>query len=118
MGGTFSPAILSKEHIQTAMIVETLTPAEVQVIRLFPTIVDNREIASRLCISYKTVQFHIGNIYSKLGLACRNKMLAYWTYANGLPVEERRALANELFVLPMADYPTPPSIDSVAFSPN
>jgi len=49
-----------------------LTPQELAVARRIVAGMSNRDIASDMAISAKTVQFHIGNIYSKVGV--RNRL--------------------------------------------
>lgn len=49
-----------------------LTPQELAVARRVTAGMSNRDIAAAMAISAKTVQFHIGNIYSKLGV--RNRL--------------------------------------------
>jgi DNA-binding CsgD family transcriptional regulator len=48
-----------------------LTPQELAVARLAATGMSNREIASEMAISAKTVQFHVSNVYGKLGVRSR-----------------------------------------------
>ena len=48
-----------------------LTARELAVARRAAAGMSNREIASEMVISVKTVQFHIGNVYSKLGVRSR-----------------------------------------------
>jgi DNA-binding CsgD family transcriptional regulator/predicted negative regulator of RcsB-dependent stress response len=48
-----------------------LTPQELTVARLAATGMSNRDIASEMAISAKTVQFHVGNVYAKLGVRSR-----------------------------------------------
>ena len=48
-----------------------LTPQELAVARLAATGMSNREIASEMVISVKTVQFHVSNVYTKLGVRSR-----------------------------------------------
>jgi DNA-binding CsgD family transcriptional regulator len=49
-----------------------LTPQELVVARRIVAGMSNRDIAADMAISAKTVQFHIGNIYSKFGV--RNRL--------------------------------------------
>ena len=49
-----------------------LTPQELAVARRVVAGMSNRDIATDMAISAKTVQFHIGNIYSKFGV--RNRL--------------------------------------------
>ena len=50
---------------------------ETEVLRLLGEGLTNREIAERLFISPKTVEHHVGRIYSKLGLTSRAEAAAY-----------------------------------------
>jgi DNA-binding CsgD family transcriptional regulator len=53
-----------------------LTAQELAVARRAAAGMSNREIASEMWISPKTVQFHIGNVYSKLGVRSRVQLAA------------------------------------------
>lgn len=50
---------------------ESLTPAELDVIRLLSEGLSNKDIAARLFISPRTVQTHLTHIYSKFNLSSR-----------------------------------------------
>ena len=50
---------------------ESLTPAELNVVRLVTEGLPNKDIAARLFVSARTVQAHLSHVYSKLGLASR-----------------------------------------------
>jgi DNA-binding CsgD family transcriptional regulator len=50
---------------------ESLTPAELNVVRLVSEGLPNKDIAARLLVSARTVQAHLSHVYSKLGLASR-----------------------------------------------
>ena len=50
---------------------ESLTPAELDVVRLVCEGLANKEIAARLFVSPKTVQAHLTHVYTKLGLSSR-----------------------------------------------
>ena len=67
-----------KTHDYTA-----LTPRELAVTRLVVTGMTNREVAEALMLSTKTVEFHLGHVYAKLGVRTRSELRA-------------RARANEL----------------------
>jgi len=54
-----------------------ITPRELEVLRLLPYGLTNREIASRLFISPRTAQTHIQHVYAKLGVASRAEAAAY-----------------------------------------
>lgn len=49
----------------------SLTPAELNVVRLVGEGLPNKDIAERLFISPRTVQAHLGHVYSKLGVNSR-----------------------------------------------
>ena len=67
-----------KTHDYTA-----LTPRELAVTRLVVSGMTNREVAEELMLSTKTVEFHLGHVYAKLGVRTRSELRA-------------RARANEL----------------------
>lgn len=52
----------------------SLTPAELRVARLAAQGLTNREIAQRLCISTKTVEWQLSHAYVKLGIHRRNEL--------------------------------------------
>lgn len=54
---------------------ESLTPAELDVIRLVSDGLSNKEIATRQFISPRTVQTHLTHVYTKLGLASRVQLV-------------------------------------------
>ena len=60
-----------------------LTPRELAVTRLVVSGMTNREVAEELMLSTKTVEFHLGHVYAKLGIRTRSQLRA-------------RARANEL----------------------
>ncbi|MFB9338472.1 helix-turn-helix transcriptional regulator, partial [Actinoplanes octamycinicus] len=51
-----------------------LTPAEYQVARIVATGVSTRETAARLFLSPKTVEFHLGRVFRKLGVTSRAQL--------------------------------------------
>jgi DNA-binding CsgD family transcriptional regulator len=54
-----------------------LTAREVQVLRLVAAGKTNRAIAAELFLSDRTIQRHLSNIFTKLGLASRSAATAY-----------------------------------------
>ncbi len=51
------------------------TPREMEVLRLVAEGLRNKEIARRLCTSDRTVQFHLGNLFSKLNAGSRTELV-------------------------------------------
>ena len=50
-----------------------LTPRELEVLQLVAYGLSNKEIAQRLSVSARTVNFHLDNVYSKLGVSSRTE---------------------------------------------
>jgi DNA-binding CsgD family transcriptional regulator len=59
-------------HVQA----NRLTPQEGLVARLVASGKSNREIASELVVSVNTVEYHLGNVYAKLGVHSRSGLVA------------------------------------------
>ena len=55
-----------------------LTAQELAVARLVAEGMSNRQVASELFISIKTVQFHLTHIYAKLGVSSRAELAAHF----------------------------------------
>ena len=53
-----------------------LTPAEQAVARLVATGRTNRQTAAELYVSLKTIEFHLGHIFAKLGIRSRRDLIA------------------------------------------
>jgi DNA-binding CsgD family transcriptional regulator len=54
---------------------ESLTPAECDVVRLVGDGLGNKDIATRLFVSPRTVQSHLTHVYAKLGIASRVQLV-------------------------------------------
>jgi DNA-binding CsgD family transcriptional regulator len=50
---------------------DSLTPTELEVVRLVAEGIPNKDIATRLFVSPRTVQSHLRHVYNKLGLTSR-----------------------------------------------
>jgi DNA-binding NarL/FixJ family response regulator len=65
-----------------------LTSRELKILQLVLAGYTNKAIAAEVFISEKTVEFHLGNIYAKVGV--RTRMLAgVWALQHGILVETR-----------------------------
>jgi NarL family two-component system response regulator LiaR len=56
---------------------EPLTERELEVLRLAGKGMTNKEIAEGLCLSVRTVQSHLGNIFNKLGVGSRTEAILH-----------------------------------------
>ena len=78
-GSLLQPVVASKllrqvsQHEQTTSDIDPLTPREVEVLRLLAQGLQNKEIASELVISERTVKFHVSSIMGKLGAGNRTE---------------------------------------------
>lgn len=58
-------------------VAEPLTERELEVLQLAGKGMANKEIAEALCLSVRTVQAHLGNIFSKLGVGSRTEAVLH-----------------------------------------
>jgi len=63
------------EQITQSKAMQTLTGREGEIVKLLQSGASNKEIAARLNISDQTVKTHLHNIFSKLNVTSRNKIL-------------------------------------------
>jgi len=80
----FSPTILSLLGINKSQhsILDSLTPSERKILKLIANDKTNKEIASHLFISYRTVEKHRSNIIVKLNLEPKTNSLLIWAKEN------------------------------------
>lgn len=65
-----------------------LTPRELTILRLVIAGKTNKGIAGEMYISQKTVEFHLDNIYTKIGARTR-LMAGIWAIQRGLLTDPR-----------------------------
>lgn len=68
------PALTARNHHPPRQV-DSLTEREREVVRLIGEGLSNKDIAERLCISSITVRHHLTNIFDKLGVSSRQKLL-------------------------------------------
>jgi DNA-binding CsgD family transcriptional regulator len=56
----------------------SLTPTELNVVRLVSEGLGNKDIATRLFVSHRTVQTHLTHVYAKVGLTSRVQLAQEW----------------------------------------
>jgi DNA-binding NarL/FixJ family response regulator len=65
-----------------------LTPRELEILQLVLTGKTNKEIAREIYISERTVEFHLGHIYTKIGARSRT-MAGLWAIQHHMGAETR-----------------------------
>lgn len=65
-----------------------LTSRELQILKLILAGYTNKAIATEIYISEKTVEFHLDNIYRKLGVRTR-VLVGVWAIQQGIEAETR-----------------------------
>jgi DNA-binding NarL/FixJ family response regulator len=83
-----SLADASEAASEQAQVAHPLSPREFQVLSLAAQGLTNKEIAYRLGISERTVQFHVNSIFNKTTTSSRTEAVAFalrkgWLSANG-----------------------------------
>ena len=77
--------LLSRRH---ATPLESLTPRELEVLKLMAQGLDNTTIAATLVVTERSVSKHIGNVFLKLGLPATDighrRVLAVLAYLNNV----------------------------------
>ncbi len=79
---------LMEEVSGDAPSLESLTPRELEVLKLIAQGQDNRKIAQSLVVSEKTVKTHVSNILSKLQLADRTQAAIFAIRQRVVPLDD------------------------------
>jgi NarL family two-component system response regulator LiaR len=77
-----------RKHDEESDSLERLTDREMEVLRLAGKGMTNREIASELTISIRTVQVHLSNVFSKLGVSSRTEAVLHALRLGWLTLED------------------------------
>ena len=72
----------------TMATLSNLTSRELEILQLLLAGYTNKAIAAQICISEKTVEFHLDNIYTKIGVRTR-LMAGVWALQQGIGTEPR-----------------------------
>ncbi len=76
-------AIVRQEHApapddgSVPAVLRGLTPQELRILRLAREGITNREIAGKLFLAVRTVEFHLSSAYRKLGISGRRQLAAF-----------------------------------------
>ncbi len=88
-----SPAVARKlverasGNVHPEPAIEPLTEREIEVLRLAAKGMGNRQIATELAISDRTVQGHLGNIYEKMHVSTRTEAVLFAVRARWISLE-------------------------------
>ena len=77
---------------ETVAALPGLTPAEQAVARLVGTGRTNRQAAAELYVSVKTVEFHLGHIFDKLGIRSRKDLITRISHLAASPSRKPRVV--------------------------
>lgn len=66
-----------------------LSPRELEILQLVLAGRTNKEIAAEIFVSEKTVEFHLKNIYTKVGVRKRS-LATVWAIQHGVNVETKQ----------------------------
>jgi DNA-binding NarL/FixJ family response regulator len=75
-------------HNCTAISLADLTPRELEILQLILEGKTNKGIACEIEISVKTVEFHLDNLYRKIGVQTRI-MAGLWAIRQGLQMQKQ-----------------------------
>lgn len=79
-----------------------LTHRELEILQLILAGYTNQAIANEISISRKTVEFHLGHIYTKIGVRTR-MMAGIWAFQHGLRInsqlEQSSAIPGKIHVV-------------------
>jgi DNA-binding NarL/FixJ family response regulator len=70
---------------RTADTHEALTPQEAQIARLAHDGLTNPEIGEQLFLSHRTVEWHLGKVFTKLGISSRRELTKALRGSNSEP---------------------------------
>jgi two-component system nitrate/nitrite response regulator NarL len=77
-----------KDQEENMITLSDLTDREMEILKFLLAGQTNKAIAADMCISEKTVEFHLDKIYTKIGM--RTRMLAgMWAMQQGIRVKTR-----------------------------